>query len=171
MDYNYYMKVSVKIRILSLFIMFFLVFNIVSLILTNIKYNDFSLLSITEQFFSVRSFSSDIVENLFLQKMQGNKQHKKTNESKQKNNKENYFLLTDRIVPTLLSINIVLNMFPNTNIIYIQNCLNKEINYPLKIPFWQLIFLLLILKILFNILPRSISINYNKKNIEGACIV
>ncbi|MBR3628074.1 MAG: hypothetical protein IKN42_04415 [Elusimicrobia bacterium] len=158
-------------KFLSLFVMFFLVFNIVSMILTNIKYSKISDLSITEQFFSGRNFSSDIVEKLFLQKIQGNKQHKKTNESKKKNNKENCFLLTDKIVTILSSTNIISNIFLSTNIAYTQTCLDKEINYPLKIPFWQLIFLLLILKILFNVLPRSISINYNKKNIERACIV
>ena len=80
-------------------------------------------------------------------------------------------MLTDKIVTILSSTNIISNIFLSTNIAYTQTCLDKEINYPLKIPFWQLIFLLLILKILFNVLPRSISINYNKKNIERACIV
>ena len=165
------MKVSFKIKFLSLFVMFFLMFNIISLILTNIKYNNISCLSITEQFFSVRSFSSDIIEKLFLQKMQGNKTHKKNDKSKQKNNEENFFLLTDKIVTTLSTINTISDIYPNLNNICIKICLDKEINYPLKIPFWQLIFLLLILKMLFCVLPRSISINYINKNIEGACIV
>ena len=52
-----------------------------------------------------------------------------------------------------------------------SDLLNKIIEYPLKIPFWLSIFLLLLIKILFNVLPRSISINYNKKYIERACIV
>ena len=165
------MKVFLKMKFLSFFVMFFLVFNIVSLILTNIKYNEFSNSSITEQFFSVRNFSSDIVEKLFLQKMQGNKQQKKTNETKEKDNKENTFLLTDKIVTMLSSVNIISDIFSSTNMFCTQIYLDKEINYPLKIPFWELIFLLLILKMLFCVLPRSISINYNKKNIERACIV
>ncbi|MCR4663432.1 MAG: hypothetical protein K5622_06080, partial [Endomicrobiaceae bacterium] len=95
------MKVFFKIKILSLFVVFFLIFNIVSLILTNIKYNTFSNLSITEQFFSVRTFSNDIVEKLFSQKMQDNKPQKKNDESKQKNEENNYFLTLDKIIPTV----------------------------------------------------------------------
>ena len=90
-DYNYYMKVFFKMKFLSLFVMFFLVFNIVSMILTNIKYSKISDLSITEQFFSGRNFSSDIVEKLFLQKIQGNKQHKKQMNQKRKIIKKTVF--------------------------------------------------------------------------------
>lgn len=165
------MKVFFKVKLLSLFVVLFLVLNIISLILTNVRYQGVTLLSITEQFFSVRNFSSDIVENLFLQKMQNSKRNKKTDETKQKNDNENCFLLTDKMLPVLSSANSISNIFLNTNITYTQTCLNKEINYPLKIPFWQFIFLLLILKMLFYVLPRSISLNYINKNIEVACIV
>ena len=47
-----------------------------------------------------------------------------------------------------------------------------EVEYPIKIPFLQCIFLILLLRLLFVVLPRSISANYNNMNIEeGACIV
>ena len=168
-DYNYHMKVFFKA--LSLFIVFFLMFNISSLILTNIKYNGVSCLTITEHFFSDRNFSDDIIESLFLQKMQSNKQHKKNDESKQKDNKFDYFLLSNKIVPTITNVNTFSCMLPDIKNVCAKTCLSNEINYPLKIPFWKIIFLLLILKVLFNVLPRSISINYNRKNIERACIV
>lgn len=168
-DYNYHMKVFFKT--ISLFIIFFLMFNICSLILTNIKHNGISCLTVTERFFSDRSFSDDIIESLFLQKMQGDKQHKKNDESKQKDNKFNCFLLANKIVPAVTNVNAFLYKLSDVKNVYIKTCLSNEINYPLKIPFWKIIFLLLILKVLFNVLPRSISVNYNIKNIERACIV
>ena len=165
------MKVFFKIKFLSLFIMFFLLFNVFSLALTNMKYDENIKLSITEQFFSVKSFSDNIIEKLLLQKMQNGKQNKKNNESKQKNNVVKDFLLSEAIIPIQLSTNVVSLLSLDMGNSYIQFCLDKDINYPLKIPFWQIIFLLLILKMLFVVLPRSISVNYNKKNIERACIV
>ena len=168
-DYNYHMKVFFKT--ISLFIVFFLMFNICSLILTNIKHNGISCLTVTEHFFSDKSFSYDIIESLFLQKMQGNKQHKKNDESKQKDNKFDGFLLSNKIVPVITNVNTFSYMLSDIKNVCVSVCLNNEINYPLKIPFWKIIFLLLILKVLFNVLPRSISVNYNIKNIEMACIV
>lgn len=165
------MKVFFKIKFLSFFVMFFLLFNVFSLALTNLGYNENIKLSMTEQFFSVRCFSDNIIGKLLLQKMQSGKQNKKNNESKQKNNVVKDFLLSEAIVPIQLSINYVSLLSLDMGNNYVQLCLDKDINYPLKIPFWQIIFLLLILKMLFVVLPRSISINYNKKNIERACIV
>jgi hypothetical protein len=165
------MKVFYKIKILSLSVMFFLLFNIGSLILTNIKCSDILCLSVTERFFSDRNFSDDIIESLFLQKMQGDKQHKKNDESKQKDNKFDGFLVSDKIVPVITNVNTFSYMLSDIKNVCVSVCLNSEINYPLKIPFWKIIFLLLILKVLFNVLPRSISVNYNIKNIERACIV
>ena len=47
----------------------------------------------------------------------------------------------------------------------------KKFDYPIKIPFLEYIFLLLLLKLILSILERSISIIYNKTNIDRACIV
>ena len=159
------MKVFFKIKFLSLFIIFFLIVNTFSSILTNIKGSNIIGLSITEQFFSVKAFSDNIVKKMLSNKFQTNKQHKKEN-----NDKVYEFLVPSVILSTALNLNLSVNMGVFLGICK-QIYLNREIEYPLKIPFWQIIFLLLILKILFYVLPRSISINYNKINIEGACIV
>ena len=168
-DYNYHMKVSFKMRILSLFVMLFFVFNISSLILMNIKDCKFIGLNITEQFFSVKNFSDNIISKMLSNKMHTNKQQKKENK-KEQNNKVDEFLLTNITLP--LSSNSFLSFGVYSFVsVCIQQCLIADIEYPLKIPFLLCIFLMLILKMLFNVLPRSISIDYNKMYIEGACIV
>ena len=70
------MKVSLKNKALSLFIMLFLVFNFASLIITNIKNADVVKSSMVEHFFAVKTFSDDIVANMLSQKMNGNKQQR-----------------------------------------------------------------------------------------------
>lgn len=165
------MKVFFKLKLVSIFVTSFLIFNIISLILINVKNNKVDNFGIVAQFFSVKNFSTDIVGKMFLQKIQKHKKDNKANKKEQNNNQNNLLLLSG--VQIISSINFEFNNFAQTLSIislYTYN-LKTILNYPLKIPFWRIIFLLLILKILFNVLPRSISINYNKKYIEGACIV
>ena len=140
-----------------------------SLTLTNVKDNKVINFGIVAQFFSAKNFSMDIVEKMFAQKMQNNKQDNKTNKKEEKNNKSNDFLMSNTEITSL--VNFEFTNFVSTVALYTYDCSKTILDYPLKIPFWRLIFLLLILKILFNVLPRSISVNYNKKNIEWACIV
>ena len=47
--------------------------------LTNVKDNKVINFGIVAQFFSAKNFSMDIVEKMFAQKMQNNKQDNKTN--------------------------------------------------------------------------------------------
>lgn len=167
------MKVFSNLKILSLFVIFFLMFNIFSLILNNIKNGEFIGLNVTEQFFSVKNFSDNIIKQMLSNKMFTNKQHKKDskNSKKEQNNNKFYeFLLPSITLPVLSSSYFSFNMYAFVSF-HVINYLSTEIEYPLKIPFLLCIFLMLILKMLFNILPRSISINYNKMYIERACIV
>ena len=62
------MKVFSKMKILSLFILFFFMFNVTSLILTNIRYGDVVGLNITENFFAVKTFSDNIVAKMLSNK-------------------------------------------------------------------------------------------------------
>ena len=166
------MKVSLKNKALSLFIMLFLVFNFASLIITNIKNTDIVKSSMVEHFFAVKTFSDDIVANMLSQKMNGNKQQRsKKNTDKKDFNKITEFLVPSTVYETTLNSSFNFNNI-NNGILFITNYFSKEIEYPLKIPFWLLsVFLLLLTKILFNVLPRSISVDYNKMYIERACIV
>ena len=163
------MKVFFKLKLVSIFVTFFLFFNILSLMLTNVKDNKVINFGIVAQFFSAKNFSMGIVEKMFAQKMQNNKKDNKTNKKEENNNQNNVVLLSNTAITSLF--NFEFSNFTSTIAVYTYECSKTILDYPLKIPFWRLIFLLLILKILFNVLPRSISINYNKKNIERACIV
>ena len=147
-------------------------FNFASLIITNIKNTDVVKSSMVEHFFAVKTFSDDIVANMLSQKMNGNKQQRsKKNTDKKDFNKITEFLVPSTVYKTTLNSSFNFNNI-NNGILFITNYFSKEIEYPLKIPFWLLsVFLLLLTKILFNVLPRSISVDYNKMYIERACIV
>ena len=166
------MKVSLKNKALSLFVVLFLMFNFMSLTITNISNTDVVKSSIFEHFFAVKTFSDDIIANMLSQKMNGNKkQNNKKDTDKKDFNKISEFLMPSIISEIMSNSNLNFNSL-NSDILLITNYLSKEIEYPLKIPFWLLsVFLLLLTKILFNVLPRSISVDYNKMNIERACIV
>lgn len=166
------MKVSLKNKALSLFVMLFLMFNFMSLTITNIKCSGVIKSSMVEHFFAVKTFSDDIVANMLSQKMNGNKQQKSKKDTDKKGlNKITEFLIPSIVYKTTLNSNLNFNNV-NNGVLFITNYLSKEIEYPLKIPFWLLsVFLLLLTKILFNVLPRSISVDYNKMYIERACIV
>ena len=166
------MKVSLKNKALSFFVVLFLMFNFMSLTITNISNTDVVKSSIFEHFFAVKTFSDDIIANMLSQKMNGNKkQNNKKDTDKKDFNKISEFLMPSIISEIMSNSNLNFNSL-NSDILLITNYLSKEIEYPLKIPFWLLsVFLLLLTKILFNVLPRSISVDYNKMNIERACIV
>lgn len=164
------MKVFSKMKILSLFILFFFMFNVTSLILTNIRYGDVVGLNITENFFAVKTFSDNIVAKMLSNKMQNSKQHKTENKKEQDKSEVYEFLLPSIVLPSVSNFGLSFNMNAFVGVC-VQKYLNTEVEYPLKIPFWFSIFLLLLTKILFNVLPRSISVSYNIQNIERACIV
>ena len=166
------MKVSLKNKALSLFVVLFLMLNFMSLTITSIKYSGVIKSSIVEHFFAVKTFSDDIVANMLSQKMNGNKQQSSKKDTDKKDfNKIIEFLVPSIVYKTSLNSGFSFNNV-NNGVLFLTNYLSKEIEYPLKIPFWLLsVFLLLLTKILFNVLPRSISVDYNKMYIERACIV
>lgn len=166
------MKVSLKNKALSLFVVLFLMLNFMSLTITSIKYSGVIKSSIVEHFFAVKTFSDDIVAKMLSQKMNGNKQQNSNKDTDKKDfNKITEFLVPAVVYKTTLNSNFNFNNI-NNDILFMTNYLSKEIEYPLKIPFWLLsVFLLLLTKILVNVLPRSISVDYNKMYIERACIV
>ncbi|WP_372519813.1 hypothetical protein [Candidatus Ruminimicrobiellum ovillum] len=142
-----------------------------SLTITNIKSSNVIKSGIVEHFFAAKSFSDDIVANMLSKKMNGNKQKSKKDTDKKDFNKITEFLVPSIVYKTSLNFGFSFNNV-NNGVLFLINYLSKEIEYPLKIPFWLLsVFLLLLIKILFNVLPRSISVDYNKMYIEGACIV
>ena len=162
------MKKYINLKFISFFVMSLFLFNIFSLSLNCEKKDILIKTSFVEQFFSVLNSPSDIVSKMLQEKQNPSDTNKKNNTDKDKT-----FGVNDYILPVIIS-TVFTGLFFGSCLykIFINNdLLNKVIEYPLKIPFWLSIFLLLLIKILFNVLPRSISINYNKKHIEMACIV
>ena len=164
------MKVSLKKQCLSLLIIMFFSFNFLSLSLFNGKESTLIKYSSFEQILSALQTPTDLIS-----KMMDNNESEKTNNTKKDKEKNSTFL--EYLLP-VISVNIssILNNFNIYPIKYlvnsIYNCFSMEIDYPIKIPFLRCIFLLLLLKLIFSILKRSISINYNMINIEKrACIV
>ncbi|MBR3627588.1 MAG: hypothetical protein IKN42_01935, partial [Elusimicrobia bacterium] len=110
-----------------------------------------------------------------ISKMMDNNSSKQTNNTK-KDKEENLKFLEYLLPVTFINFSSIANSF---NIYPIKHLANSiyiyfvtEIDYPIKIPFLRCIFLLLLLKLIFSILKRSISINYNMINIDKrACIV
>ena len=158
----------INLRFISFIVMFMFLFNIFSLSLNYEKRNVLIKTTFTEQFFSALNLPSDIVSKILQEKQNPYDTNRKNNTDKDKT-----FVVNDYMLPVVIS-TVFTGLFFGSCLykVFISNdLLNKVIEYPLKIPFWLSIFLLLLIKILFNVLPRSISINYNKKYIERACIV
>ena len=96
-------------------------------------------------------------------------QNKENKKQKDANFFYEYLLPVEITLPIVSSIS---NLLTSNVSIYVTENFVSEVEYPIKIPFLQCIFLILLLKLLFVVLPRSISVNYNNINIErGACIV
>lgn len=160
-------KIFFNMKMFTLFIVALFVANFVFMSFSFSKETKLVSVGVVEQFFSGRNFSGDIIANMLLQKTQ-NKTDKKTDKKNDTKIFEyilpNVYLITSTNLSKLSVVNTVVPISSYLSFEF-------EIEYPLKIPFREFIFLLLILKLLFSVLPRSISINYNKKNIEAACIV
>lgn len=152
--------------IISLFTVMFFFVNILSLSFFSANKYEFTELSSIEQIFSNIQNPTDILSNKI------NKNRTNTTQNENSKNEDNTKIL-DYVLPTT-TINVLsfCQTYQIKNIIiFISNYIDTEIQYPMKIPFRCFIFLLLILKLLFNVLPRSISIVCNTDYIERACIV
>ena len=122
--------------------------------------------SLEQILFAVQT-PSDILSSMMQmdktsQQDKGNKKQKDTNFFYE------YLLPVEITLPTVSSISNLLTS--NINVFMSENFV-AEVEYPIKIPFLNCVFLLLILKLIFTMLKRSISINYNRINIDRACIV
>ena len=164
------MKKSLIIQCLTLLIIMFFCINFLSLSLFNGKESMLVKSSSFEQVLSVLQTPTDLIS-----KMMDNNSSKQTNNTK-KDKEENLKFLEYLLPVTFINFSSIANSF---NIYPIKHLANSiyiyfvtEIDYPIKIPFLRCIFLLLLLKLIFSILKRSISINYNMINIDKrACIV
>ena len=110
------MKVFLKLKLVSILVTFFLFFNMLSLMLTNVKDNKVINFGIVAQFFSAKNFSMDIVEKMFAQKMQNNKQDNKTNKKEENNNQNNVVLLSNTAITSLF--NFEFSNFTSTITVY-----------------------------------------------------
>ncbi len=104
-----------------------------------------------EQFFATVTQPADIISNMMAQKTQ-----KKPPVNNQKTKENKNCLKVTEYVPT---VTIILTMLLAGFVLYRIRILMEQftmmVNYPIKIPWRTCIFLLMIKKILFNVLPRS----------------
>ncbi len=168
-DYNLSMETGYKTKILSFFVVLFFVLNIFSLSFCFKKKNISASGSVAGKFFASINMTIDVLSTMFPQTAQNKHQTKKANKDSNKNFvKINEYIGTANLTITMLNLILIFVVYKIKNS---TNFIPELKSYPLKIPLRLSVFLLLLMKILFNVLPRSISINYNKKHIERACIV
>ncbi|MBQ1609415.1 MAG: hypothetical protein II090_00590 [Elusimicrobia bacterium] len=153
---------------ISLFIFLFVFANCLAVPFSKGIADNFVKGSSLEQILFAVQTPSDILSSMMqtdksAQQNKGNKTQKDTNFFYE------YLLPVEITLPTVSSISNLLTS--NINVFMSENFV-AEVEYPIKIPFLQCIFLILLLRLLFVVLPRSISVNYNNINIEeGTCIV
>lgn len=162
------MKVSFMKQCISLFVFLFVFANCLAVPFSKGMADGFVKGSSLEQILFAVQTPSDILSSMMqtdksAQQNKGNKTQKDTNFFYE------YLLPVEITLPTVSSISNLLTS--NINVFMSENFV-AEVEYPIKIPFLQCIFLILLLRLLFVVLPRSISVNYNNINIEeGTCIV
>ncbi len=163
------MKKYLMKQCISLLIIMFFSVNILYLSLFNGKGSVIVKESSLEQILFVLQTPTDLISKM----MDNNTSNQTNSENK---DKQDSFKFVDYILPVVSancsSISNSFNIYSINNLTkHIFDYFVTEIDYPIKIPFLRCIFLLLLLKLIFSILKRSISINYNKINIDRACIV
>lgn len=150
------MKQNYKIKTLSFFIILLFVLNIFSLSFCFEKNNISVTSSLVGKFFASINMTTDILSTMFPQTAQNETHTKKTNKEENKNFiKINEYIGTTNLAITVLILSMIFVVSKTKNL---MNFVNTLRSYPLKIPLRACIFLLLIKKILFNVLPRSVSI-------------
>jgi len=161
------MQKSLITQCLSLLITLFFLFNFLFLSLFNDKESVIVKNSSLEQILSALQNPTDM-----LSKIMDNNSATKTDNTKknaEQNSKTVEYVLPVATINFFLSDDFCLySLKKSVNYIYDYY---RKIDYPIKIPFLECIFLLLLLKLILSILERSILINYNKINIDRACIV
>lgn len=162
------MKVSLMKQCTSLFIFLFIFANCLAVPFSKGMMDTFVKGSSLEQILFAVQTPSDILSSMI-------QTNKTTQQNSNKKEKEDAKFFYECLLPIEITIPIVSTvnnlLATNANIFMSENFV-ADIEYPIKIPFWQCIFLVLLLRLLFVVLPRSISVNYSNINIErGTCIV
>ena len=162
------MKVSLMKQCISLFVFLFVFANCLAVPFSKGMADSFVKSSSLEQILFAVQTPSDILSSM-MQTDKSAQQDKENKKQKDTNFFYEYLLPVEINLPAVSSISNLL--ISNINVFMSENFV-AEVEYPIKIPFLQCIFLILLLRLLFVVLPRSISVNYNNTNIEkGACIV
>ncbi len=161
------MKVSFMKQCISLFIFLFVFANCLAVPFSKGVVDSFAKNSSLEQILFAVQTPSDILSSM-MQTDKTSQQNKGNKEQKDDSLFYEYLLPMEITLPIVSSISNLL--VSNINAFMSENFV-AEVEYPIKIPFLQCIFLILLLRLLFVVLPRSISVNYNNMNIERvACI-
>ena len=161
------MKVSLMKQCISLFVFLFVFANCLAVSFSNGTANSFVKNSSLEQILFAVQTPSDILSTM-MQTDKSAQQNKENKEQKEESLFYECLLPVGIILPTIST----LSNLSVTNIsVFISENFVADVEYPIKIPFLNCVFLLLILKLIFTMLKRSISINYNRINIDKACIV
>lgn len=160
------MKGYISLRFISICVIALFVFNVFSLTFDYKKELALTKTDVIEQFFSTVNFPTDIISKMVQNKTVPQNMPETDNKIKLKIKE---YMLSLNIFSFAEKTSYVCNQALHF-CIYDNNIFAEKIEYPLKIPFWRSIILLLLLKLLFNILPRSVSIKYSV-NMGKACIV
>jgi hypothetical protein len=161
------MKVSLMKKCLSFFIILFVLTNCIVLSFSDKTDGAMKNSSLEQILFAVHSHV-DILSTM----AQTNKNTQQKNNKKEQETNSYFYECLLPVAITLPSVSSISSLLVSNINIFISEKFVAEVEYPIKIPFLQCIFLILLLRLLFVVLPRSISVNYNKVNIDtGACIV
>ncbi|MCR4663380.1 MAG: hypothetical protein K5622_05805 [Endomicrobiaceae bacterium] len=159
------MKESLIKQCVSLFVIFFVLLNCLVLSFNSKTDTAVKCSAIEQILFAVNS----PVDILSTMTQTDKTTQKDNNKEEQEKNFYEYLLPAQITIPNIFNFSNVLFLDISK---FITESFVVEIEYPIKIPFWQCVFILFMLRLLFVVLPRSISVNYNKLNIDkGACIV
>jgi len=120
--------------------------------------------SLTAGFFSAVNYANDIVSSMMKS---GDAAGNKIN-----HNKINCCDVLDIVfipVQTLKNTyKLIKNEFNKNELNFKSNAVVNDVDYPIKIPFWEFIFFILLFRMIFNVLPRSVSVK-NLTNGLKAC--
>ncbi len=155
------------LKILSYFIVLFFSINIFAL--TGF-FNAKSVVtdgSAIEQFYSTVSVPSDIIGKM----MSGKAQNKTSADGTQSKDSKDNFKINEYVVTATVVISMLTAGFVLCRDRDLKEYLVKVIKYPLKIPLRVEIFLLMIMKMLFNVLPRSSEDNVFVYGVRKACVL
>ena len=161
------MKVSLMKQCISLFVFLFVFANCLAMPFSNGTANSFVKNSSLEQILFAVQTPSDILSTM----MQTDKSAQQNKENKEQKDESLFYECLLPVEITLPAISSISNLLITNVNIFISENFVADVEYPIKIPFLNCVFLLLILKLIFTMLKRSISINYNRTNIDRACIV